>query len=197
MIGRQDAHMGRGRQVGSLALVFALAAAGCSRQPGVAASPAASTGQQLPFERVSDSKGISPTGELTSVGIPAGTPILIRLLSPLSSAEASAGDRFDAVLDESVIVQGQTVAGRGASISGKVVAATAGDERHAGYLRLTLSAIIINGKMLPLQTSSVFAKGGVSNEKTAWTSYRSDKDVKFSTERRLRFRVAQSVSVQN
>jgi hypothetical protein len=217
------------------ALVLVLAwAAGCSRQPGVQGSEEnAANEQQLPFDRAADKGGISPTGSITPQGIPAGTPVTIRLQSSLSSAASRSGDSFDAVLDEPIIVDGQTVAPRGAAITGRVVAAKAsGHLQDPGYLRLTLTSISVNGKSLPLQTSSLFAKGG-SHEKRnlamigggagagaliggiagggkgaligsaigaaggTGTAYATgQKDVGFSAERRLTFRLTQPVSVQ-
>jgi hypothetical protein len=83
----------------------------------------------------------------------------------LSSAASQSGDSFDAVLDEPIVIDGQTVAPRGAAVTGRVVAAKAsGRLQDPGYLRLTLTSIEVNGKALPLQTSSIFAKGG-SHEK--------------------------------
>ena len=147
-----------------LLLILALAV-GCSRQPGVQADETANTDQQLPFDRPADKNGISPTGSLTPAAIPAGTPLTIRLQSSLSSAASQSGDSFDAVLDEPIVIDGQTVAPRGAAVTGRVVAAKAsGRLQDPGYLRLTLTSIEVNGKALPLQTSSIFAKGG-SHEK--------------------------------
>jgi hypothetical protein len=197
MFRRQDVKVDSGWQAYVLALMLALALVGCSRQPSVAAAnPATGGGQQLPFDRVSDNQGISPTGELTLSGIPAGTPISVQLRSSLSSALAKTGDHFEGVLDQSIIVQGQAVAARGASVSGRVVAAIPGDERGPGYLRLTLSVIAINGKTVPVLTSSFFAKG-VSNENPTATSKSDARDVTFSTGRRLTFRVAQVVPLPN
>ncbi len=199
MIRRQDVHVKRWWQAYLPVLaVTLLLATGCSRQPGVtAADRAPGSAQQLPFDRASDSQGVSPTGGLASAGIPAGTPITIRLRSPLSSADSSAGEHFDGMLQESLIVGAQTVAPRGASVSGRVVAASPGHEHDPGYLRLTLSGIVINGKTLPLQTSSIFVKGRLSNGKPTETSYLGEEDVRFSTDRRLTFRVTQSVSLQD
>ncbi|MBZ5599831.1 MAG: hypothetical protein LAN83_16080 [Acidobacteriia bacterium] len=215
-------------------LALALAT-GCSRQPGVQTSDEnAANDQQLPFDRAADKNGISPTGSLTPAAIPAGTPITIRLQSPVSSAESHSGESFDAVLDEPIVIDGQTVASRGAAVTGKVVAAKAsGRLQDPGYLRLTLTSISVNGKPLPLQTSSVFVKGG-SHEKRnlamigggtgagaliggiagggkgaligsvigaaggTGTAYATGKkDVGFSTERRLTFRLTQAVAVQS
>ena len=217
-----------------LVLVLALAT-GCSRQPGVQTSDEnAANDQQLPLDRAADKNGISPTGSLTPAAIPAGTPITIRLQSSVSSAESHSGESFDAVLDDPIVVNGQTVAPRGAAVTGKVVAAKASGRLHdPGYLRLTVTSISVNGQPLPLHTSSVFVKGG-SHEKRnlamigggtgagaliggiagggkgaligsaigaaggTGTAYATGKkDVGFSTERRLTFRLTQPVAVQS
>src|SRR5208337_2376768 len=102
--------------------------------------------------------------------------------------------------------------------TGSVVAGKAsGGLNNPGYLRVTLVSIAMNGKPTPLQTSSIFAKGG-SYEKRKTAAIRSsdadgksataDKlmnsgvasepsinpaqgEVKFSTGRRLTFRLVQ------
>lgn len=216
-------------------LVLALVlAAGCSRQPGVQSDERAGNDQQLPFDRAADKNGISPTGSLTPAAIPAGTPITVRLQSSLSSAASHSGEPFDAVLDEPIVIDGQTVAPRGATVTGRVVAAKASGRLHdPGYLRLTLTAIEVHGKSLPMQTSSIFAKGG-SHEKrnlamigggagagalvggiagggkgaligsmigagggTGAAYATGKKDVGFSAERRLTFRLTQPVTMQS
>ncbi|MBZ5721538.1 MAG: hypothetical protein LAO03_14260 [Acidobacteriia bacterium] len=158
--------MKRWQTIGLGVLLLALiVSVGCARQPGVQAADENATDQQLPFDRASDKGGISPTGSLMPAAIPAGTPVTVRLQTALSSEASHSGDSFEAVLDEPIIVQGQTVAPRGATVTGTVVAAKASGRLHdPGYLRLTLSAISLNGKSLPVQTSSIFAKGG-SHEK--------------------------------
>ena len=150
----------------ALMLVLALSI-GCSRQTG--AQPTAADEDtataQVPFESAPSKNGISPTGSLIPASIPAGTPVTVRLQSSLSSATSQAGESFEAVLDEPIVVQGQTIAPRGAAVNGKVVAAKAsGRLQDPGYLRVTISEISINGKFIAVQASSVFAKGG-SHEK--------------------------------
>lgn len=152
-----------------LILTIALTA-GCARQPnGPGADEKAQAGddQKLPFDHDAQKNGVSPTGSLVPMpaSLPAGTPITIRLQSGVSSASSHSGDTFEAVLDEPVIIQGQTVVPRGAAVSGRVVEAKAsGHLQDPGYLRLTLDKISINGKPVSLQTSSIFVKGG-SHEK--------------------------------
>ena len=65
------------------------------------------------------------------------------------------------MLDEALEINGKTVAPTGAPLSGRVVAARESGRLHnAGYLRLTLISITLNGKEAPIQTSSLFVKGG-------------------------------------
>jgi hypothetical protein len=143
-------------------LLMGLILAGCSRReslPGIEEN--AATDQHLPFEAASDKGGISPTGSLTPTAIPAGTPITIHVRLSLSSASSRAGDPFEAVLDEPIIVRGRALAPQGAVLTGKVLDAKASDQfQGAGYLRLALTAISINGKFVPIQTSSIFMKRG-------------------------------------
>jgi hypothetical protein len=61
--------------------------------------------------------------------IPAGTPITVRLQERLSSGSAVPGERFDAVIDEPVVVDNQVVVPVGALATGHVVVA-----RHSGRL---------------------------------------------------------------
>lgn len=160
------------QKLGALVVVIAMTVA-CARQPNTptgaetAATTAADSDQKLPFDRPAEKNGIAPSESLvpTPASIPAGMPITIRLQTALSSANSRAGDRFEAVLDEPIIVQSQTVAARGSVVTGRVVAAKpSGRLNDPGYLRLTLASITLNGKMLPVTTSSIFVKGG-SHEK--------------------------------
>ena len=44
------------------------------------------------------------------VSLPAGTPVTVRLQTPVSSAASESGEIFDAVPEEPLVVDGQTVA---------------------------------------------------------------------------------------
>ncbi|HUS18408.1 MAG TPA: hypothetical protein VMZ25_02045 [Terriglobales bacterium] len=103
-----------------------------------------------------------------TVVVPQGTPVAIRLQSAISSASATSGDSFDFVLAEPLVVNGKTVAPAGASGLGRVVAARKSGRLHnAGYLRLALASVEVEGKQVPLQSSSVFISGG-SYKKRNW-----------------------------
>jgi len=173
---------------------------GCSRQ----LSDENTNTDQLPFEYTADKTGISPTASLIPAELPPGTQITIRLQAAISSIASHSGDGFDAVLDKPILLQGQTIAPAGSAVRGKVLAAKAsGRSRDPGFLRITLTEISLKGRVLSLQTSSIFAKG-ISRErrkfrggadavkeltKTAGTT--SNKDAGFSTEERLTFRLTQ------
>ncbi|MGH9546302.1 MAG: hypothetical protein ACRD23_13925 [Terriglobales bacterium] len=143
-------------------LLLGLTLAGCSQReslPGVGEN--AASDQQLPFEARSDKAGNFPTGVLAPTAIPAGTAVTIHLRLSLSSASSRSGDPFEAELDQPIMVRGRTVVPRGALLAGKVLEARAADRfQEPGYLRLALTAISINGKFLPMQSSIIFMKRG-------------------------------------
>lgn len=94
------------------------------------------------------------------VSLPAGTPVTVRLQTPVSSAASEVGEIFDAVLDEPLVVDGQTVAPRGAAVRGKVtIARHSGRLHHPGELGLTLVSVSVGGQDVPLDTSHIYAKG--------------------------------------
>ena len=207
----------------SLVLLFMSCLTGCSRHIAVPASGASSDHGQLPFDHPTDGNGISPTSAFAFESIPARTEITVRLRIPLSSADSRIGSSFEAVVDEPLVQAGKTVLPRGCGVTGRVVAAKASAGPHdPGYLRLTLASIAMNGKSVPLQTSSIFAKGpsyerldhvSVASRSSnpsevsvgspyADTSSRNDPapssdDVTFSTGRRLTFRLTQALQLQN
>jgi hypothetical protein len=199
-------------------LLMGLALAGCSQRESLPTSEESATADQhLPFEAASDKAGIFPTGSLAPTAIPAGTPVTIHLRLSLSSASSRPGDPFEAVLDEPIVVHGQTLAPRGAVLTGKVLDARASNQfQEPGYLRLGLTAISLNGKFVPIQTSSIFMKRGsheqrnvtilrdgsgkgkgaligASIEAPGTTYATGSSDVGVAPERRLTFRLAQSL----
>ncbi len=219
----QDSLMKRQRRAGWITMFLTLAwTTGCSRQLAVPASGSTPGNGQLPFDRVSDSRGLSPTAPFTTDRIPAGTEVTVRLQVAFSSADSRAGDSFQAVLDEAVIVDGKTLVPRGTPVTGSVIAAkAAGDEHDPGYLRVTLVSMALDGKSIPLQTSGIFAKGGAYARRKIPTLKNSDPanqgvvaavdsgndtepslssghaDARFSTGRRLTFRLAQPLHLSS
>ena len=166
-------------------IVLSLVLSGCSGAPG---SNGAATDQNnlattssgnttaAPFTDKSSEKPESEHKGFFSRGtdvpenltVPAGTVLNVRLQNSVSSASASPGQSFDAVLDEPLVVNGKTVAPRGAAVTGRVVEAKSSGRLHdSGYIRLTLASIAIDGKATPVETSTLFAKGSNHNKRNA------------------------------
>jgi hypothetical protein len=135
-------------------LLAIMLAVGCSKMP---AANADNGGNNL------ESSSPAPTGHAiapAALQVPAGTPISVRLQSAVSSASAQSGDRFEAVVDEPVVVKGETIIPKGAAVTGRVVAANQGGRLHKpAYLRITLASVAMNGKSVAVETSSLSLAG--------------------------------------
>ena len=185
--------------------------AGCSRRPGVIGSelnPAANP--QLPFDSASDASGASPTAALPLEYIPAGTLFTVHMQSSLSSASARSGDSFRAVLDDGIVIQNQVFAERGAVLTGRVIVARSAVSRDPGYMRLTLTALNLRGSSFPMETSTIFLKGGpplkgelalipAASREHYYTpsAMRPPEDVEFPALRRLTFRLMRPLPLPN
>ena len=149
----------------SLLLVTSLAilAVGCGSVPGTAtaADAVAGDGSTPPFSEAKSTASTAHSLVPDEITVPAGTPISIRLQNAISSATNRAGDEFFGVLDEAIVVNDQTVVPSGAAVRGRVLAARSSGRLHSsGYLRLSLVSVAINGQVVAVHTSSLFASGG-------------------------------------
>lgn len=202
--------------------------------PGTAPASTGSDGK-LPFGSSTESKGgLFSRQVVEPLVIPAGTPVTVRLQSAVSSASSNAGDRFDAVLDAPLVLNGKTVAPAGAPVTGRVVAAKrSGHLQDPGMIQIALSSITIANQSVPVASSSVIARGASHKKRniaiiggstgggaligglmgggkgaliggavgaaggTTAAYATGKKDVGFGTERRLTFRLSQSVTVRS
>ena len=155
--------------VSLLIFVIAIFATGCGSVPdNVTAAASAGSGESSspPFSKAKQADSSAHTLAPEEVTVPAGTAVSIRLQSAVSSASNRSGDEFAAVLDEPIVVNGDTVAPRGAAVRGRVVAARSSGRLHnSGYLRLSLVSVEMNGKSVPVHSSSVFAMGGTHKKR--------------------------------
>lgn len=156
----------RALQIVHLVLTIGLTFA-CAKQTGLPGDNSDNRGvsQKVPFDR--ESAGIPPASLVTAVvsKLPEGTPITIRLLNAVSSASSNAGDRVECLLDDPIVIDGQTAVPRGAAAIARVLAAKASGRPHSpGYLRIALVSLQVDGKPVGIETSSLFVKGG-SHEK--------------------------------
>ena len=196
---------------------------GCGRPPSNNSS--ASETQKLPFDRQPRTSGISPSQTLipSTTKLLEGTPIPIRLQSALSSASSHAGDIFSGIIDEAVVIDGQTLLAGGTVATGRVLEAkpsssvgrSADRAIDPGYLRIVLVSLNVEGRPVAIETSSIFAKGGSREERTTGSDTDAsqkdrdrdkgkdkdkdkgkDKDITFGPDRRLNFRLAQTVDLR-
>jgi len=175
----------------SAGLLASLLLWGCSKKPEQSATTPSSDNQSsatqpagngaVPESSASNTATASsanvPTANNTAAAaqqassqlvIPAGTPITVRLQERLSSASAAPGERFDAVIDEPIVVQDRVVVPLGDPATGHVVIARhSGRLHHPGELGLALDSITVGQQNIPLATSSVVARGG-SHKKRNW-----------------------------
>jgi hypothetical protein len=89
--------------------------------------------------------------------IPSGTPISIRTTSTISTKTARSGQRFSGTLAEPLVVNGRTVAHRGARVNGLVVGASRGGRikgRARISVRLTSMQLAARG-VVPVKTSVI------------------------------------------
>jgi len=93
--------------------------------------------------------------------LPSGTLLTVQLTRTMSAAKVRAGDKFAAAVAAPITIDGETLVDRGAAVTGRIESTESETDqaRALGYFRLTLNAITVGGKLVPLQTSSLFAPG--------------------------------------
>ena len=189
----------------TLALALGLSLA-CDHATGIPSDDLVrpSGSQPAPFRHESPSHANPAFGPPRFAGgrLPVGTALTIRLRTAISSAGSHTGDTFEARLDDPVVIEDQELASRGLTLAGRVlVAKAAGGPHDPGYLRLALIALNVDGKRVPVETSSLFAKGGMHGGRgpdstiPEMATGTAQQDVWFSAERRLTFRLAQAVEL--
>jgi hypothetical protein len=90
--------------------------------------------------------------------VPAGTLLTVRLKAPL---EAVSGSKmpFEALLDETVTVEGNALIPRDAILSGELESTEMSKTRpDRGYLRLRLTAVQVDGVSVPIRSASLYVR---------------------------------------
>lgn len=132
--------------------------------------------------------------------LPAGTLLTVRLKDPISaenpaSNRTAASGTFEAVVDEPLVVNGNTLVPRGASAAGRVESARSSNvKRNRGYVRLILDSIDVSGRDLPVQTSSLYARG-ILDDPAASEAGTPPAVIRLEKGRRLTFRLTEPVYV--
>jgi hypothetical protein len=166
----------------ALALLLSLSSA-CSQAPATesedrnSSTEPANDPSHLPFHAASESPGADadaskqaqagdpqrtrvPFAASSAGTLPVGTLLTVRLNESLPGAKSKAGEPFTASLDDPVVVNGNITLPRGTIVRGRVESVRAAVIKgNRGYLRLTLASMRVEGRDVPLETSSLFARG--------------------------------------
>jgi len=104
----------------------------------------------------------------SSLTIPSGTVIKVRMIDAVDSETSQLGQTFQASLDDPIVIEGQTVVPRGADIVAKLV-----EDKQSGKisgrteLTLDLVSMRVNGRMIDLTTQEVTTSSGSRGAKSA------------------------------
>jgi len=140
--------------------------------------------------------GSLPFKDPRSSSLPAGTLLTVRLQDSVTADKSDASGSFAALVDEPVVVGGKTLVPRGTGVAGRVESSRVSQvKRDTGYVRLTLDSIRVGGREVPLQTSSLFARGMVRDVPAPGGSAPPVSVIRLQKGRRLTFRLTETVSL--
>ena len=117
---------------------------------------------------LNNSENVEYAREPASVTIPAGTHISVRTIDSIDSAENHVGDRFQASLEEPLIVDGNVLIPKDADVYGRLAESKeSGTFSGRSQLRLELTGIVVNGQTIPLVTGEYELTGKSRGASTA------------------------------
>ncbi len=104
----------------------------------------------------------------SDVTIPAGTRISVRTIDTIDSSRNHVGDRFQASLEEPLIVDDKVVAAKGADVFGRLEESKeSGTFTGRSELKLALTGIVVDGKTVPIVTGDYELTGKSKGASTA------------------------------
>lgn len=104
----------------------------------------------------------------SSVELPQGTNLVVRMIDGVDSQVNRVGQTFAASLDEPVLVNGETVIPRGADVVVKLTdASQSGKLAGRSELTLNLVSVKVNGKRVDLNTETVSRESSSRGKRTA------------------------------
>lgn len=122
-----------------------------------APAPNAPSSAPAPNSMQSSTAAPNSSGEIT---LPAGQPLLVRMIDGVDSTKNHVGDIFHASLETDLNVDGVLVARKGADVYGKLVTSQQSG-KLAGHseLQLELTSMMIDGRSYPLVSSDYNVQG--------------------------------------
>jgi hypothetical protein len=129
--------------------------------PKAAAKPAASSeaGQMTSGPSAEEAPAVRAVAE--TIAVEAGSVLVVRLATDLSSETAHAGDRFQGYLDQDLASGGRLVAPAGTKVYGIVSAAdSASKMKGTASLSVTLTDMQVGSSVVAIKTQPLSVKGG-------------------------------------
>ena len=114
-----------------------------------------------------DAGPISPLRRDT-IKVSSGTRIMVRTVDAIDSDRNQVGDRFQASLEQPLVIDDIVVVPKGADVYGRLTQATeAGRIQGRSQLKLELTGIVVNGQTIPLVTGEYSLSGSSRGATTA------------------------------
>ena len=155
-------------------LVIASVLAGaCSRQGSPPSGAAASASAPAPGAAPSPATGAAPNPApsvpaaptLRDVTIPAETPILVTLVTPIDSSTSKVEDPVRGTLAQAIVVEGTTVVPAGADVIGTVIEANkSGRVKGRASVALRFDRLTVRGESQGIQTARIAVEAASSTK---------------------------------
>jgi hypothetical protein len=109
-----------------------------------------------------------PSSNRDIVRVPTGTRIMVRTVDAIDSDRNQVGDKFQASLEQPLVIDDLVVVPKGADVYGRLTQATeAGRIQGRSQLKLELTGIVVNGQTIPLFTGEYSLSGSSRGATTA------------------------------
>ena len=123
---------------------------------------------------VATAQALAATPEPSSVVVPAGTRLVIRMVDSIDSRRHSAGHKFRGQLEGALVSDGVTVAPRGTFMYGTITSAKqSGRMAGSSELAMEFTDIMIDDQLYPLATDGLVARTGGEAGRTVGRTARS------------------------
>lgn len=130
-----------------------------------AASPAAAPAAAAPAASAAPASRPTSSSSLT---VPAGTVISVRMIDGVDSTTNQVGDQFHASLENEIVVDGRIAAPKGADVYGRLgTVKSAGTIQGQSQLELELTGIRINGNLVPVVSGEYEVAGKSRGKQSA------------------------------
>jgi hypothetical protein len=126
------------------------------------------TGSSGGLSNPKDSSGKDVAPPVAALTIPAGTPVMIRMIDSIDTSRDRAGQRFAASIDSPVVVRGRVVIPKGANA--RVLLANSSQAGHIegrSAVSLQLISVSIHGVAYPVRSSSYVKQGSSRGKRSA------------------------------